>query len=166
MSNITVANTDWSIVSDTHDALAGAQIGGQNVFADVTVTTSRTQARECQFAGAAPKAIVRYVTTAERVSPEDVRGCYVAMELILVARVACGVDESQRMQEILRLCNAAKNAVETDAPAAAGPWGDNAYYHDAVRWGDTDIDTESTPPWAVARLPVTVGFALDGGSSH
>lgn len=166
MAAITVSNTDWGILSAVRDALAAAEIGGQTVFEDVTVTTSRKQADECQFAGPTPKVILRYVTTAERTSPEDVRGCYVALELIVSTRTSSGVDESDRIQEILRLANAAKNAVEASPPASAAAWGDSAYYHDAVRWGDVDLDTEAASPWAVSRLPVTIGFALTSGTHH
>ncbi|MCE5325319.1 MAG: hypothetical protein LLG01_02780 [Planctomycetaceae bacterium] len=166
MSAITVSNVDWSIIAAVKAALAAAQVDAQAVFKAVTVTASRQQAQECQFVGPAPRVVVRYVTTAERTSPQDVRGCYVALELIVSAQVSPAADESQRVQEILRLANAAKNAVECSPPQQASAWGDSAYYHDAVRWGDVDLDVQAESPWIVCHLPVTIGFALETGTQH
>jgi hypothetical protein len=162
VSAITVANTDWSIVQAVRTALSDATIDS----AAVTVTTSDAQAGECQFRDS-PIAVLRYVTTRENDSPEDVRGCCVVLELIVAAMVECtAADESSRLQEILRLKNAAINAVETDAPADSSAWGDGDHYHKRLAWGRPEIDTAVSQPWAVCKLPLEVGFVLDNGTSH
>jgi hypothetical protein len=166
MSEITVANTDCSILEAVKTALAGATIGGSAVFKSVAVTTSDDQAGQCQF-HSSPIAILRYVTTREDRSPEDVRGCHVALELTLAALVDCaGSDESARLQEVLRLKNAAMNAVESDPPADAHAWGDGDHYHERIEWGAPEIDASAGQPWAVCKLPVRIGFVLDSPTSH
>jgi hypothetical protein len=166
MTAITVANTDWSIVEAVRTALAEATVSGDAVFESVALTTSDAQAGQCQF-HTSPIAIVRYVTTREDDSPEDLRGCSVAMELSLAALVdGAGSDEAARLQEVLRLKNAAVNALEADPPPEARAWGDGGHYHKRIQWGRPQIDASVEQPWAVCRLPVEIGFVLDSGTSH
>ncbi len=166
MTDINVANKDWAIIGAVVTALETAQISGEAVFQDVTVATSSGQAAECQLIGPTPKAIVRYVSTVENVSPEDVRGCRVALELLICTKITGGVDESGRAEEILRLTNAARNAVEASPPTDASAWAGSGYQHDAIRWGEAEIDTTESMPWAICRLPVEIGFVLEAGIAH
>ena len=111
MAAITVTNTDWSVIDAVVSALAEATIDGQAVFQSVTATTSEDQGRQCQFT-ASPAAIVRYVTTSEETRPEQVVRATLSMELVLATRMAAPAsDQSQRLEEILRLVNAAKLAI-------------------------------------------------------
>ena len=166
MTAISVANTDWTLVDSVKTALTAATIGGSAVFETVSVTTADAQAVQCQFRGS-PVAILRYVTTREDAGPEDVRGCRAEMELILAARANPATpDESSRLEEVLRLKNAAVNAVEVAAPAVAAAWGDGDHYHRRIRWGNPQIDTSVDRPWVVCRLPVEIGFVLAGPSAH
>jgi len=166
MAAITVTNTDWTIVSGVKSALAGATIGGAAVFQAVTVTTSDRQARGCQFTRH-PAAIVRYLATAEHASPEDVVGCALDLEVILATRVeSAAQDESSSLQEILRLVNAAKNAIGADAPAAASDWADGNFFAADIEFGRPEIDTAERQPWAVARLPVRITYVLESGTAH
>ena len=166
MTAIAVANTDWTIVESVKAALTAATIGGAAVFEAVSVTTCDAQAAQCQFHGS-PIAILRYVTTREDAGPEEVRGCCVAMELILAAQAdSAAGDESSRLEEILRLRSAAINAVETAPPAGAAAWGNADHYHPRIRWGSPQIDASADRPWVVCRMPVEVGFVLAGPASH
>ncbi|HUS91410.1 MAG TPA: hypothetical protein VM695_06140 [Phycisphaerae bacterium] len=166
MSEITIANKDWAVVAAVKAALAAATVDSTPVFESVTVTTSPAQAGQCQLVHS-PAAVLRYVTTREDDSPEDVRGCRVVLELLLaVLADVVGTDESARLQEVLRLKNAAINAVETDPPADAHAWGDGSGYHPAIRWGPPEIDASTDRPWAVCRLPAEIGFVLDGPTTH
>ncbi len=166
MGAITVSNVDWSIVQDVRDALAAATIASEAVFRVVGVSTSDDQTTQRQFHDT-PVAVVRYVTTREDASPEDVRGCAAVLELTVAAAVNdAGADESDSLTEALRLKNAAVNAVEADPPAASGAWGDSDHYHPALRWGRPQIDASVKRPWVVCRLPLEVGFVLDDGASH
>jgi hypothetical protein len=166
MATISVVNTDWAIVEAVQNALAAATIQGAAVFEAVTVTTSNVQAGQCQFQDS-PIAMLRYVTTREDDSPEGVRGCAVLLEMILAAQVCpTGVSESSRLQEALRLKNAAVNAVEQTPPDDSSAWGDGNHYHPRIHWGPAEIDTEVRQPWAVCRLPVEIGFVLNGPTSH
>jgi len=166
MGEITVANTDWSLVAGVKSALAAATVDSAAVFESVTVTTSRAQAAECQLTRS-PAAIVRYVTTREDASPEEVRGCRVVLELLLAVLVdSATTDESPRLQEVLRLRNAAINAVETDPPAASHAWGDGDRYQPRIRWSEPEIDASVDRPWAVCRLGVEIGFVLDAPTAH
>ncbi|MBL7133137.1 MAG: hypothetical protein ISS78_03480 [Phycisphaerae bacterium] len=166
MTDISVANKDWAIIGAVVTALETAEINGEAVFQDVTVTTSSGQAAECQLIGPTPKAIVRYVATVENVSPEDVRGCRVVLELLICTKITGGVDESSRAEEILRLTNAARNAVEASPPADASAWAGTGYHHDAVRWGQAEINATESLPWAICRVPVEIGFVLEAGIAH
>ena len=166
MAAITVDNQDWSIVEAVQTALSSAAIQGASVFQSVAVSTSDMQAGQCQF-HTSPIAVLRYVTTREDHSPEGVRGGIVALELILAAQIdATGLSESTRLQEVLRLKNAAINAVEQAPPDDSSAWGDGDHYHARIRWGPTEIDTSVRQPWVMCRLPAEIGFALDGPTSH
>ena len=166
MSSITVVNKDWSIVNAVKSALVGATIEGSAVFEEVVVTTSEQQTRECQFT-ASPEAIVRYVTTRDDVGLDGERNCVVSLKITVAAMVhASGVDESARLEELLRLKNAAINAVEASLPADAEAVGDKNFYARRIRWGEVQIDTAIKPPWAVAVLPVELGFRLAGATGH
>jgi len=166
MTTITVANTDWSIVDDIRDALAAARLASAPVFDSVTVATCDEQVQANRL-GSSPVAIVRYVTTRESACPEDVRGACVCLEIILAAAVDdSDLDESARLAEILRLKNAAVNAVEAEPPAAACAWGSAHAYQPRIRWGQGRIDLSAGEPWAICRLPVEVGFVIPTGTSH
>jgi len=166
MTAITVANTDWSIIDDVRDALAAAKIASAAVFDSVTVTTCGEQVQANRLSKS-PVAIVRYVTTREIACPEDVRGACVCLEIILAAAVDdAGLDESLRLAEILRLKNAAVNAIEAKPPAAACAWGSSQAYQPRIGWGQGRIDLSAGEPWAICRLPVEIGFVIPTGTSH
>jgi hypothetical protein len=166
MPDITINNTDWTILAAVRDAVASAAAGGGAVFAAVSVTTSPRQALQCQLVSS-PAVVLRYVTTREEHSPEEVRGCVVAMELLIAAAVdAAGPDESARLQEVLRLKNAAVNAVETSPPAGGSAWGDGGHYHARLAWGQAEIDASPDRPWAVCRLPLEAGYTLAAPTGH
>jgi hypothetical protein len=166
MSAISIANKDWSILDDVKSALSGATVGGSAVFAAVTAGTSDAQAEECQFT-AGPAAIVRYLGTTEHRTPGGHLACALFLEVIVAAKVAAGgADESARLAEVLRLANAAKNAVGADKPADACAWGDDDAAVRQIEFGSPKIDAAHAAPWAVGRLPLTIGYVLDSDTSH
>jgi len=166
MTAITVANTDWSIVDDVRDALAAATVSASAVFESVSVTTCDAQAIATRLSSS-PVAVVRYVTTREAACPEDVRGGSVSLEIILAAAVDdADLDESVRLAEILRIKNAAVNAVEADPPADACAWGSARDYQPRIRWGLPKLDLSAGQPWAICRMPVEIGFMIPAGTSH
>ena len=78
-----------------------------------------------------------------------------------------GADESDRLKEILRLINGAKNAVETDAPTdATGVAEEN--FHEEIEWGEPDISPTETArqPWVGCSLPVAFGFGIATPTAH
>lgn len=157
MTAITVTNTDWALVSAVKTALAEATIDGEAVFQSVSATTGDDQARQCQFTHT-PAAIVRYVTTDEQVTPEQVVRAVGSMELILAAKVDSPAgDQSPQLEEILRLVNAAKTAIAADAPNQACDWGDVA----DIEFGRAKIDSDQRAPWVVAVVPVKFTFIFD-----
>ncbi|NQU75031.1 MAG: hypothetical protein HQ546_01810 [Planctomycetes bacterium] len=172
MTAITVANIDWEVVEDLHDALAAATINGETVFPLVSVTTSPEQAKEAQFSRAGPNAIIRYIGTTEGESPEAVRCCALSVELIIAAKVASASDETDRVKEVLRLVNAAKNAVEVSPPADAHAWGQihagskSDYWHEKLQWGSPVLDTTERPPWVAAVIPLEISYTLANATSH
>ena len=166
MTAITIANTDWSIVDDVRDALAAATVAASDVFDSVTVTTCDVQQCATRLSNS-PVAIVRYVTTREAACPEDVRGGAVSLEIILAAAVDdADLDESARLAEIMRLRNAAVNAIEADPPADACAWGSARAYQPRIRWGQPKLDLSAGQPWAICRMPVEIGFIIPAGTSH
>ena len=168
MTAITVANADWTIVNGVKTALTGATISGSAVWTDVSMTTSQEQAEEAQYDHQSPVAIVRYLGTVEDSRPEDQRGLVVSMEIFLAVKktTAADTDEALRVQEILRLMNAAKNAVEASPPSIAQATGDSNFYHQKIEWGVPRVDTRSLAPWATCILPVAIATNLDTGTSH
>jgi len=166
MSAISIANKDWSIIDDVKTALGGATVGGSAVFAAVTAGTSDAQAEECQFT-ATPAAIVRYLGTTEHRTPGGHLACAILLEVIVAAKVSAGgADESARLQEVLRLTNAAKNAVNADKPADPCAWGDDDRTVVPIEFGSPKLDTAQAAPWAVGRLPLTVRYVLESDTSH
>jgi hypothetical protein len=162
MTAITVSNKEWCILSAVRDALSAAEVDGAAVFQAVSVTTSDQQARETQLA-TSPVAVVRYVATAEDDSPQGLRGCTVCLEILVAARAD---SEAQRLEQALRLKNAAVNAVEAAPPPDARAWGDDNHYQKKLRWGRPQIDATEHSPWALARIPLDVGFLLSSGTAH
>ena len=166
MTAISISNTDWSIIDDVKTALGGATVGGSAVFAAVTAGTSDAQAEECQFT-THPAAIVRYVGTAEHRTPGGHLACALSLEVIVAAKVpAGGADESARLQEVLRLLSAARNALSAAVPSAACAWGSDAAAVQPLEFAPPKIDTAHAAPWAVGRLPLTVGYVLESDTSH
>ncbi len=166
MTAISVANKDWAVVSAVKTALADATISGQAVFAAVGVTTADPQAREAQLTGQGPRAIVRYVATTEDYGLEDARASVVILEILIAAKLPSSADESARLTEILRLKNAALNAVEASPPADAAGWPEGSRFHTPLQWGRPEIDITESAPWVVARLPVKVSLVLEDPAQH
>jgi hypothetical protein len=166
MTAIDVQNTDWTIVAGVRAALEAATIDSEPVFESVGVSTSDEQVRQCHLARS-PGAIVRYLTTREFASPGGLVGSALAMELILSVRIdRAGIDEGARLQEVLRLVNAAKNAVGASPPAPARDWVDGASPAPAIEFGSPEIDTAEGRPWALARLPVSFTYVLANPTAH
>jgi len=160
MGAISVANKDWAAVEAVADALAAATISSQAVFAAVAVTTGESQSREVQLAGQSPRAIVRYLTTTHADLPESVRAATIEIEILLAAKVAPGADERDRLEEILRLKNAAINGVEDDPPTDATGFWDGRTHHPPLEWGRPVIDAKESAPWVLGRLPLKVNLTL------
>ena len=167
MTAITVTNTEWAILDDLRQALAAATIDAAAVFGQVSLTTSHQQARQAQFRGTGARAILRYLGTDERESPEGLRACVVSVELLLAKSVpSATADEGARVQGILRLLNAAKNAIQASPPSEACYWGDGSRWYDRLAWGSPEIDTAERPPWASATIGLHIGYTLDNATSH
>ena len=165
MAAILVNNTDFAILADVKAALAGATLDGETVFAAVTATTSAPQSKAAQFT-ASPVCVVRYVSTVEADGAEDTRCCAVRLELILATREAAGRDESDRIEEVLRLRCAAINAVGAAVPAAASACGRGLAFRRPIQWGQPSLDTSVGQPWAVCLQPVEIGFIVASPTAH
>jgi len=165
MTDITIANTDWAILAAVRDALAGARIDGLPVFAAVSVTTSAQQAQECQFR-TSPVAVVRYLATTQQAGVEDHLACQVSLEVLLAVKVPAGLDEAPRLQEVLRLANAARNAVNAAKPAAACDWSDGQRALRRLEFGPPKVDSSESAPWAVAVLPLAATYTLESDTAN
>lgn len=166
---ITVANQEWTILSGIATALSAATVGGATVFKTVTVTASPEQARECQFKGTAPIAIVRYIGTDEKPLIEGEAMGVASVEVIVATKKDRGVDESLAVQEGLRLINAVKNAVAAGPPTVAYAVGTDGQFAYACEWGSPRIETnagDSDAPWITATIPVKFGMNFGSGTSH
>ena len=166
MGAITVANKDWDAVEAVADALAAATVDSQAVFAAVAVSTGESQSREVQLAGESPRAVVRYRTTTHADLPESVRAATVEIEVLLAAKVAPGADERDRLAELLRLKNAAINAVEDDPPTIAAGFADGREHHPPLEWGRPTVDAKEAAPWVLGRLPLKVNLTLGDDGLH
>jgi len=166
VSEINVDNKDWGIVAALKNALSSAAVGGSAVFSAVVVGTSEAQINECQFK-AHPVAVIRYLSVAENESPGGHFGCTLSLELIVATKICqAGTDESSWLQEVLRLVNAAKNAVSAAKPADSCTWADDDHVVRRMQFGPVKIDTAQDQPWAVARVPLAVGYTLEADTSH
>ena len=166
MAEISVTNKDWSIVNAVKGALAGATIEGSAVFAAVRVTASEVDFRGVQMREH-PVAVVRYVTTVEDRGLDGERNCRLSAELLVATMVqTAGVDQAGRIQEALRLANAAKNAVESALPADAEAVADGNFHARRIDWGQVAVDATTAGPWAIAALPVTFGYLLNSATGH
>lgn len=176
MTAITITNTDWTIIDAVKTAIGAATVGGVTLFKSVTLATSEAQAEEAQLKEPTPRVIIvsaparhlqQAVTEARGVEHE--RYCDVPLVLYVARKTTSGVDESARVQEIYRLANGIKNAVESSLPAAAIGYGDEDNFHaPGAVWGDVDIKpTEDLKqPWIAFQLPVSFGYAITNSTSH
>jgi len=167
MTEIAIANTDWAIIDEVKDALTAATISGVTVFKTVSATTSPAQAKEVQFRGNDPIVIVRYISVSEDTGCEGTCNCVLSVELTIATKIdATGADESTRLAEILRLVNAAKNAIEDGSVTSATACGDGDFYHEQIEWGEHSLDVTEYDPWAVAMVPIEFGYSLTSKTSH
>ena len=164
---ITVTNNEYTILAAVKTALGAAQISSVGVFKSVTVASSEEQAREAQFKGSQPAVIILVGSPSEVRIVEADRGCILPLTLLVTAKTNSGVDETTRIQEALRLMNAAKNAVEIALPAAATGFGDEQEFHPkGAVWGDMTFDDSAKQPWVAFRLPVSFAFGLSTTTGH
>ena len=173
MTAITVANTEYAIADAIKTSLEGATVKGKAVWKTVAISLSEREAGERLFGRDTPVAAIVYGGTSETLTVDDVPALQIPFTLIFAARLYGTSDEADRLKTGLRLVNAAKNAIESDLPAAvasyATAWGDANHYHPEITWGSPDIsrptDAERAP-WVIATLPVTIGAVIDSTTSH
>lgn len=161
--SITVANTDYAIVSAVKDALANAQISSVDVFAAVSIVGAREvfKSKNCITS---PVAVVRYLGTEEtRIQADNAVGEIVSMELILAAQKPT---EPERVQECLRLKNAAQNAIHTTPPGDARDLGENETLTYRIQFAEPEINTSSNQPWGVVTLPLKISYRLASKTAH
>jgi hypothetical protein len=168
MSEITISNTDWSVLDAVKTALSGAAEGGEAIFASVVMSSSVSHMRQVQLAGKMPRTIILYKGTNEHNGTDGTRFGWVTLELILATRVSSGSDASGRVQDILRHKNAAINAVETDRPERAVGAATADLYRPAILWRPADIELSEPgiDPWVLCRLGLEVTYTLATGTSH
>lgn len=170
MGAITITNTDWTIINAVDAAITGATVSGVALFKSVTITTSEAQAEEAQIKGSTPRAIILVEPTEESRGVYPERYCKVALVLYVAAKKTSGVDEATCIQELYRLANGIKNAVEAVLPAAAHGYGDpeGEYQAKGATWGDLDITPSETgkQPWVAFKLPVSFGYVIALPTSH
>jgi hypothetical protein len=166
MVEITVSNTEGRILEDLTDALAAARLNGELVFRAVDVTASESDLRRLQLAGPTPKAMVQFAGAAETATIEDRRHGMMAFELWIVARLPASCSSAQRITEVLRLTNLAKNAVESTPPADAVAGGEPDHWRPRLQWGRPVIEATDHAPWVVGRMPLDISYTLNSPTSH
>jgi len=168
MSEITISNIDWPILDAIRTALDQATEEGQAVFSSVATSSSPEHLRQVQLAGRTPRAIVMYAGSQERNGVDGQRFGWVSAELILATRVISGPDAAGRIREILRLKNAAINAVEADPPEEAVGAATADLYRPAILWRPADIELSEpgVNPWVLCRIGLEVTYVLATSVSH
>jgi len=170
MGNITITNTDWTIINAVDTAITAATISGDALFESVTIATSQAQAEEAQIKGDVPRVIILIEPTEESRGVYPERYCKVALVLYVAAKKTSGVDEATRIQELYRLANGIKNAVEAGLSGAAHGYGDpeGEYQAKGATWGDLDITPSETgkQPWIAFKLPVSFGYVITEPTAH
>ena len=168
MSAITVVNTDWELIEDVTDALSAATIDGAAVFAAVRVTSGEPDFEQVQLRES-PVAVVQYETSTDEPGVGGERNCQIELTVHLAVQVEGddGIDESARIQEILRLLNAAKNAIHAAPPSdakAVGSDGDD--YARDIDWREPEIEATENKPWAFASIGLSFGYRLASATAH
>jgi len=167
---IVIANTDWTIINAVDTAITAATVSGDALFDSVTLATSEAQAKEAQMKGDTPRVIMLLGPTEEFRGVYPDRYCKVSIDLFVAGKKVSGVDEATRLQEIYRLANGVKNAVEAGSPAAAHGYGDTEgeYHPKGALWGELDPapTEEEKQPWIAFRLPVSFGYTIASAVSH
>ena len=168
MTAITIANKDWEIIEDVTDALTAATIDGDAVFAAVRVTSGEPDFEQVQVRES-PIVVVQYETSADEPGLDGERNCQIDLTVHLAVQVEGddGIDESDRIKEILRLVNAAKNAVHAGLPSdalAVGSDGDD--YARKIDWGEPEIEATENKPWAFASIALSFGYRLASATAH
>ena len=90
----------------------------------------------------------------------------IEVEILVATKGKPKLDDAVRLQEGLRLINAAKNAIEAAPPSDAHYWGDHNYWHDKLEWGEPEIDDEAGDPWIIVSIPLSVSYSLSSSTSH
>lgn len=170
MGDITITNTDWTIINAVDTAITAAALSGVAIFKSVTIATSEAQAEEAQLAGDVPRVVILVEPTEESRGVYPERYCKVALVLYVAAKSTSGVDEATRIQELYRLANGIKNAVEDGLPDAAHGYGDpeGEYQAKGATWGGMDITPSETnkQPWVAFKLPVSFGYVITAPTAH
>jgi len=163
---VTVANTDWEILEDLRDALLAAELAGTLVFRSAAVVTSVEHFLATGLKRSPASAVV-YEGTEEDTSIDETRNCTIYGRLIVAAKAPLSSpDEADAIQELARLLNLAKNAVEASPPSDITGIGDNDAYHEKLTWGRTSLDPRSRQPWVVGHLPFEACYALSAVTVH
>ena len=167
MTAITVANIDWEIIEDVTDALTAATIEDAAMFAAVRVTSGEPDFEQVQLRES-PVAVVQYETSTDEPGVDGERNCEINLTVHLAVQVeGGGIDESDRIKEILRLINATKNAVHATLPEDAlsvGSDGDD--YARQIDWAEPEIEATENKPWAFASIGLSFGYRLTSATAH
>jgi len=166
MTAITIANKEWDVISDLSDALTDATLSGVTIFKQVHTTTSAEYAKGGEFTGSAPIAWVIFENRTENEGPENVLWCQVSVTIMVAWQDKDADTDAEKLENILYYINAAINAIQADPPDDASAGGDTDHYQRALEWGEPELDLTEKDPWAVATIPLTVGFVLNGHTAH
>jgi hypothetical protein len=163
MATITIANTDWEIADDLRESLAGATTGNPAaaVFAKVAIVGTWDTGRQRDLTDA-PMALVCYRTTREQPSNDESKAAIASFDIIVAGQ---GATESARVQEALRLKNAAINAILITKPANSKDAAGASFGVRRVEFGDPEL-LDMKQPWAVCRIPANVSFELTSETAH
>lgn len=168
MAEITVNNVDWSVLSAVRDALANATIEQSSVLREVAIVNDERQIQDRLLSGNAPKAVVVFHQTDQTLGLQEEVNCVVSMTIVLLGKVAGGVAAEGRLQEAMRLKNAAINAIEASPPPVACDTASDAKVQPAVKWGKAQLQLkpEVQSPWILCRQPLEVAYRLNNRVSH
>lgn len=162
MSDITIANTEDSIVDDVVAALETAAVGSTLVFASVQTAIDADYARQKYFT-ATPLAVVIYTGTDEYEIPDLKRGNVCNLDLLLAVKADT---EAGRRTAISRLIGIAKNAISNTPPDDAKAFGVDEELYRRVDWEAPEIESEDNNPWGEVVLSLRIAFVLDDETSH
>jgi len=164
MAEITIANVEWEILEDVQQAIAAATISTVKVFDSATVCVSQNAAEDALYVEQNVCVVLcNEISEAHAVGLE--RQGSVSISILVAYK---GDSNEDRIENILRLIAAVRNAVEETPPANARAVSSEEQFgefRERLEWGEIEL-SDDRDPWIIGTIPLVVNFQVSSRTSH